>query len=78
MDDAGLEKKPELLHVLFGQAFLTFYLPVATSCSSLLMILPEDDFPGPSPIGQVSKKRFLPSKKIYLSPTTQWDFFKPL
>ena len=64
----------KLQHVLFGQEFLTFYLPVATSCT-LLMILSEDDFPGPLPIRQVSKKHFLPSNKIYLFPTTQWDFF---
>lgn len=53
--------------VLFGQEFLTFYLPVATSCT-LLMILSEDDFPGPLPIRQVSKKHFLPSKKNLLVP----------
>ena len=42
------------------------------------MILLEDDFPEPLPIGQVSFKSFLPSKKIYLSQTTRQDFFQVL
>jgi len=36
-------------------------------CSSSLMILLEYHLPGLLPTGQVSFKRYLPSKKIYLS-----------
>ena len=38
----------------------------------------DDDLPGPLPIGQVSFKSYLPSKKIYLSLTTIMDFFQAL
>ena len=37
----------------FGQVVLTFCLPRATSCLSLLMTLLEDDFPAPLFIGQL-------------------------
>ena len=42
------------------------------------MILFEDDLPVPLPIGQVSFKSYLPSKKIYLSRTTGQAFFRAL
>ena len=42
------------------------------------MILFEDDLPVPLPIGQVSFKSYLPSKKIYLSRTTGRAFFRAL
>ena len=42
------------------------------------MFLLEDDLAGPFSIGQVSFKSYLPSKKIYLSQTTGWDFFLAL
>ena len=41
------------------------------------MILLEDDLPGSLPFGQqVSFKSYLPSKKVYLSGITRWDFFE--
>ena len=41
------------------------------------MILLEDDLPGSLPFGQqVSFKSYLPSKKIYLSRITRFDFFE--
>ena len=48
-------------------------------CLSSLMILFEVDFPGPLPIGQVSFKSYLPSKKISLPvPCYQTGpFFEP-
>ena len=42
------------------------------------MILFEADLPVPLPIGQVSFKSYLPSKKIYLSRTTGQAFFRAL
>ena len=42
------------------------------------MILLEDDVPGLLPIGQVSFKSLLPSKKIYLSRTTRRHFLGAL
>ena len=42
------------------------------------MILLEDDLPGLLPIGQVSFKSFLPSKKIYLSWTARRHFLGAL
>ena len=62
----------------FRQAGLTFCLPRATSCLSLLMIWLENEVPGPLPIGQVSFKSYLPSKKIYLCWTVRSDFFQAL
>lgn len=59
----------------FGQAAFTFRLPRTISCSSWIMILLENDLPGPLTIEQVSFKSYLPSKKIYLSETTGQDFF---
>lgn len=44
------------------------------------MILLDNDFPGPSTIGQVRIESYLvmPSKKIYLPQTTRQDFFQAL
>ena len=58
----------------FGLGALTFCFFGATSCSSYLMILLEDDLPAPMSFGQVSFIGCLPSKKIYLPLTTRWDF----
>ena len=57
-----------------GLRALTFCFLRATSCSSYLMILLEDDLPAPVFFGQVSFVSYLPSKKIYLPLTTRWDF----
>ena len=61
----------------FGQAVLTFFLPGATSCSSLWMILLVDVLPGPLRQVSFSCYMYLPSKKIYkcLPWTTAQDFF---
>ena len=46
-----------------GQACLTYCLPKATSCSSLLRIWLEDDSLGPLLIGQVNFKVTCPARK---------------
>ena len=73
----GIQNRNLNSSLSFGQAALTFRLPRTISCSSWIMILLEDDLPGPLTIEQVSFKSYLPSKKIYLSRTTGQDFIEP-
>ena len=73
----GIQNRNLNSSLSFRQAAFTFRLPRTISCSSWIMILLEDDLPGPLTIEQVSFKSYLPSKKIYLSRTTGQDFIEP-
>ena len=69
MLDSGLEENLNSSWS-FKQAAFTFCLP---SYSSYLMILLEDDLPGPFPFGKYALK-----VTIYLSQTTRREFFRAL
>ena len=56
---------------------LNFFSPMATSCFSQLMILLEDDLPGPFPIGQVSFNSYLSSKNLLVPDYLTGLFLKP-
>ena len=72
-------KKLEFKLILWASSSL-INLPRTTSCPSQLMIMLENDLPGPLPIGQIRIKSYLPCKNIYLSRETTVlyrTFFQP-
>ena len=56
---SGLEKKKLEFQLVLWSTVVTFYFPRATSCSSKLKILLQDDLPVPLTIGKVIKQESL-------------------